>query len=185
MGATSSSCCGAQEAPETEIDLSPNIPRLTKSPRNLDNAKASSAERRRPAATSNEEPQSNHDAAAADSDDPMMAEYSKELELGIDVNIILQDKSRLKCTVKLDREGKCLILTCGAKVRTILLQDIKSILHTPQELARVENSAGIGVTEPCAAIHMSSGNCIPLFFGSEESRRSFVKVVRAQQDLKL
>jgi len=184
MGATSSSCCGAQEAPETELDLSPNIPRLSKSPRNQENAKASNMEGRR--TTTSEEDHANMNANAADSDESMMTEYSKEIEKGIDVNIILQDKSRLKCKVKLDRDGKCLILTCGTKVRTILLVDIKTILHTPQELARVENSAGIGVNEPCAAIHMASGNCIPLFFVSEESRRSFVKAVNAaHQDLKL
>jgi len=190
MGATSSSCCGAQEAPEAELDLSPNIPRLTnKSPRSQDNAKTSSTEGKQEKCTG--EAHSHNVAGAAHlddsmADDSMAAEYAKEIENGIDVNIILQDKSRLKCKVKLDRDGKCLILTCGSKVRNIALLDIKSILHTPQELARVENSAGIGVNEPCAAIHMASGNCIPLFFVSEDSRRGFVKVVNsACQDLKL
>lgn len=176
MGANSSSCCGAQEAPETELDLSPSLPRLQKSPRG--NAKTSSIDKTQD--RKREDAQMSKDAEEAHSDDRMnYEEFSHQLEEGIDVNIILQDKSRLKCKVKLSRETKGLILTCGSKVRNIALSDIKSILHTSEQLARVENSAGIGVSEPCAAIHLSSGNCIPLFFVSEDSKRGFVQVVNS------
>jgi len=182
MGASSSSCCGAQEAPETEIDLSPSIPRLPKQ----NNAKTCTKDRGPPSSDGETGQRSNkamadeptHVDEAKHAEDAMMEEFKKRIEEGIDVNIILQDKSRLKCKVKLDRAAKGLVLTCGAKVRTIILSEIRSILHTAEQLSRVENSAGIGVSEPCAAIHLSTGNCIPLFFVSEDSKKCFVEVVR-------
>jgi len=184
MGASSSSCCGAQEAPGTEIDLTPSIPRLP----NQNNAKTSAMKDRGPSSSDGEAGQKSNKAVADEggahldeanrAEDAMMAEFTKRIADGIDVNIILQDKSRLKCKVKLDKDAKGLILTCGTKVRTIMLSEIKSVLHTAEQLSRVENSAGIGVSEPCAAIHLSTGNCIPLFFVSEDSKKCFVQVVR-------
>jgi len=58
------------------------------------------------------------------------------------------------------------------------MSDIKSILHTTEQLKRVESSAGITDIERCAAIHLAaSGNCIPLFFTDTHDKTIFVDVV--------
>jgi len=173
MGATSS-CCGAQEAPETELDLSPGVPRISKSPRG---GEGSSSARR----TSNGAEAPPAEDAMKEPTDDGMESFMTRLEEGIAVFIILQDKSRLKCKVKLATELKSLILTCGPKVRTISLADIKAVLHTVEQLNRVENAAGIGANEPCAAVHLMTGNCIPLFFISEDDKRRFVRAIATSQ----
>jgi len=163
MGASASTCCGTQEAPETEIDLSPAVPRIAKSPREPLEIKNTNEK------TSTED--------EADSTDDGMEAFMQHLEGGLSVFIILQDKSRLKCKVSLFAATKIVILTCGPKERKIPLSDIKAVLHTTDQLSRVENAAGIGANEPCAAIHLSTGNCIPLFFVSEDDKRRFVRAI--------
>lgn len=57
------------------------------------------------------------------------------------------------------------------------MKDIKAILHTPEQLRRVESSAGITESaDVCAAVHLkATGNCIPLFFTSPADKAHFVE----------
>lgn len=102
----------------------------------------------------------------------------EQLYEGFEVHLILQDKSRLDCQIRMDRTHEFMLLLCNKKARVIHMKDIQSILHTPEELQRVESSAGITDTETCAAIHLAaSGNCIPLFFKNIKEKAIFLDIV--------
>jgi len=180
MGATASTCCGSQEAPETEIDLSPSLSKPTKgqTPRG-GQQQANGAKTADPSSAKADD---RADVKAAeDLGSDAMRDFIKRIHEGIEVSIILLDKSRLQCEVKLCPATKSLVLTCGTKVRSIPFVEIKSLLHTVEQLSRVENSAGIGTEESCVAIHLTSGNCIPLFFNSEDDKARFVRIILAEQ----
>eukprot|EP00920_Eleutheroschizon_duboscqi_P003902 GHVT01009061.1.p1 GENE.GHVT01009061.1~~GHVT01009061.1.p1 ORF type:complete len:155 (+),score=27.94 GHVT01009061.1:500-964(+) len=99
---------------------------------------------------------------------------------GLPVSLILQDKSRMDCRVRINEGRDSIVLLCDNKVRTIALVNIKSLLHTPQQLQRVDYSAGISGADHCVAVHiLETGNCIPLFFHDEDSKSYFVAVVEA------
>ncbi|CDJ45812.1 hypothetical protein, conserved [Eimeria brunetti] len=89
-----------------------------------------------------------------------------------------RDKSRLQCWAKLRGDNSALELSCEKKSRTVEVGAIKSLLHTPQQLQRVDGSAGITPEDFCVALHLSaSGNCIPFFFGSLRDKNLFVLTV--------
>ncbi|CDJ45275.1 hypothetical protein, conserved [Eimeria tenella] len=103
---------------------------------------------------------------------PEMAEALKE---GLAVGLILQDKSRLECVVRLSSSEDSLLLSCEAKSRVVPLQSIKALLHSSSQLLRVDCSAGIRPSDFCAALHLAaSGNCIPLFFASLRDKNLFL-----------
>lgn len=97
------------------------------------------------------------------------------LHEGVSVGLILQDKSRLDCKVKLTADNKSLELSCDRKSRIVELSSVKSVLHTSEQLRRVDCSAGIAPGDFCAAIHLgATGNCIPLFFPSLREKNIFI-----------
>lgn len=106
------------------------------------------------------------------------AEFLSKIGDGIDVEVILQDKSKLKCLLMYNKDLAALVLSCDNKTRNIPLADVKSVLHTMEQLKRVETAAGILESDPCAAIHLiQSGNCIPLFFRTMAEKDLFVQLV--------
>lgn len=117
---------------------------------------------------------------ASDSDGLDGLELSKARELfyqGFEVELILQNQERLKCNVRLDRSNSFLLLRNERKARIIYMKDIKEILHTPDDLQRIEKDAGIEQHHVCAAIHLGvTGNCIPLFFDTPQEKSIFVRI---------
>lgn len=63
------------------------------------------------------------------------------------VLLILQCDRSLDCSIRLDPYTLALVITCELsghkKVRSILMADVKQILHTKQQLRRVESRAKI------------------------------------------
>eukprot|EP01068_Selenidium_serpulae_P018363 Selendium_serpulae@DN6452_c0_g1_i2.p1 len=117
-----------------------------------------------------------HDKVATP--DNNKADFLAKIQDGIDVEVILQDKSKLKCLMMYNKDVASLILSCDNKTRNIPLADVKSVLHTMDQLKRVETAAGILEGDPCAAIHLAqSGNCIPLFFRTVAEKDFFVELV--------
>lgn len=103
---------------------------------------------------------------------PEMADILHE---GVSVGLILQDKSRLECKVRLTAENNSLELSCDRKSRIVELSSVKSVLHTSEQLRRVDCSAGIAPGDFCVAIHLAAtGNCIPLFFPSLREKNLFI-----------
>lgn len=112
------------------------------------------------------------DEALAQLFKPEMADILHE---GVSVGLILQDKSRLDCKVKLTGNNSSLELSCDRKSRIVELSSVKSVLHTSEQLRRVDCSAGIAPGDFCVAIHLAAtGNCIPLFFPSLREKNLFV-----------
>ncbi|CDJ31304.1 uncharacterized protein EMH_0065590 [Eimeria mitis] len=102
-------------------------------------------------------------------------EMADVLHGGVSVGLILQDKSRLECRAKLSSDNKSLELSCDRKSRKVELSSVKSVLHTPEQLQRVDCSAGITPGDFCVAIHLAAtGNCIPFFFPSLKDKNLFV-----------
>lgn len=103
---------------------------------------------------------------------PEMADILHE---GVSVGLILQDKSRLECRAKLSADNTALELSCDRKSRKVELSSVKSVLHTPEQLQRVDCSAGITPGDFCVAIHLAAaGNCIPFFFPTLKDKNLFV-----------
>ncbi|OEH79555.1 uncharacterized protein LOC34623869 [Cyclospora cayetanensis] len=97
------------------------------------------------------------------------------LHEGLSVGLILQDKSRLDCKVKLTANNSALELSCDRKSRVVELSSVKNVLYTSEQLKRVDCSAGIAPGDFCVAIHLcSTGNCIPLFFPSVREKNLFI-----------
>lgn len=89
-----------------------------------------------------------------------------------------QDKSRLDCVVKLLADSSGIELSCDRKSRVIKFSDIRTVLYTPEQLKRVDYSAGISGNDYCVALHLAaSGNCIPLFFSNASDRDCFATTV--------
>ncbi|PHJ24255.1 imc sub-compartment protein isp2 [Cystoisospora suis] len=101
-----------------------------------------------------------------------------KLQNGFHIDLILQDKSRLDCVVKLLPDNSGIELSCDRKSRVIKFSDIRTVLYTPEQLKRVDYSAGISGTDYCVALHLAaSGNCIPLFFANASDRDCFATTV--------
>lgn len=176
MGNEVSFCCGTSEAKETQIDFSSDVEK----PQDVKSIHSPPDGTNTPI-MSNPRP---IEAPVERTAEMVMKEQFKEhLEQhGVDVHLILQDRSKLLCLVKIDTLNSLVLLSCHQKVRAIGIRDIKAVLHTPTELKRVETSAGISESDSCAAIHLlGSGNCIPLFFNSKQDKDLFVEVLREMQ----
>ncbi|PFH32282.1 IMC sub-compartment protein ISP2 [Besnoitia besnoiti] len=107
----------------------------------------------------------------------------ERLHKGLGIGLILQDKSRLDCIVKLTDDNSAIQLSCDRKSRMVKLSEIRNILYTPEQLKRVDCSAGISKSDYCVALHLiASGNCIPLFFADAAGRDCFVIVLEKLRD---
>lgn len=61
----------------------------------------------------------------------------------------------------------------------IPLSDVKSLLHTRDQLKRVETRANLVDDENCVALHLlESGNCIPLRFAEPKNKHVFVEMMK-------
>lgn len=61
----------------------------------------------------------------------------------------------------------------------IPLSDVKSLLHSRDQLKRVETRANLVDDENCVALHLlESGNCIPLRFAEAMDKHTFVEMMR-------
>ncbi|KEP61212.1 UNVERIFIED_CONTAM: IMC sub-compartment protein ISP2 [Hammondia hammondi] len=106
-------------------------------------------------------------------------DFLERLQKGLTIGLILQDKSRLDCKVRLTQGNSAIELSCERKSRVVNLSGIRNILYTAEQLRRVDCSAGISKDDYCVALHLtSSGNCIPLFFSNPEDRDCFVLVLQ-------
>lgn len=89
------------------------------------------------------------------------------------VKLIMQDRSKLDCEVVFDSTS--ISLSGDGKCRNIGIDEIHQLLYSKEELSRVESSAGISDSDNCVAIHLKeSGNCIPLFFKSQQDKERFI-----------
>eukprot|EP00923_Selenidium_pygospionis_P018016 GHVN01031583.1.p1 GENE.GHVN01031583.1~~GHVN01031583.1.p1 ORF type:complete len:173 (+),score=14.83 GHVN01031583.1:239-757(+) len=169
MGGQVSGCCGGSPK-ESQLEISAHTNKVPNGDKYVDGHSNTVPIQQ------NEE---NPDIVTAESQ-----QFLEQMVHGIGVEVILQDKSKLKCQLSYRQTDNCLVLCSDNKTRSIALADVKSVLHSAEQLKRVETAAGILETDPCAAIHLSkTGNCIPVFFASMDEKDKFVEMVNAQKRL--
>jgi len=101
--------------------------------------------------------------------------FLQELKGGIEVNIVLAVGHGLKAMIQFDIESKAIIIMRGDNRRLIELRSLTRILHTPEQLTRIETQASLD--SRCAAILLITGTCITLRFYKEVDCKSFVSVI--------
>lgn len=104
--------------------------------------------------------------------------FQRRLEQGIEVIVLLADGTRLTCDLKLSTADKALIISCDTNVREIPLRDLKAILHGKDQLRRVETKAPLTEDANCVALHMVTGNCIPIRFEIQDDKNAFIELIR-------
>ncbi|OEH79590.1 uncharacterized protein LOC34620032 [Cyclospora cayetanensis] len=102
-----------------------------------------------------------------------------KLHSGMSITVLLKDGTKLSCTIHLNLSDNSLSISCEDKVRVIPLSDVKALLHTADQLKRVETQADLVGDSNCVALHLlESGNCIPLRFEEARQKHSFVEMLK-------
>lgn len=110
-------------------------------------------------------------------DESTLAQFQAKLEDSISVTVLLADGTNLPCQLKLKPEMKSLVISCESNFRDVPLGDLKAILHGKDQLKRVETKASLTKDQKCVALHMVTGNCIPIRFNEEEEKNCFIQLI--------
>lgn len=111
--------------------------------------------------------------------DATVAHFQKKLEESVTVVVILADGKRLTCALRLTRDpNPSLVISCDTNVREIPLHDLTTLLYGKYQLRRVETKATIANDPNCVALHMSTGNCIPIQFVTTEDKLCFIELIQ-------
>jgi len=100
--------------------------------------------------------------------------FCKKVEEGMDVIVLLADGTRLACQLKLNKDERSVSISCEKNLRIIPLSELKTVLHGKAQLKRVETKANLVDDPNCVALHMATGNCIPMRFEQLEDKECFV-----------
>ncbi|PFH33304.1 IMC sub-compartment protein ISP1 [Besnoitia besnoiti] len=170
MGAVSS-CCAVEESEDRQVMKENGGAKASKSEKSRDDRKkngkysksrSSGPRREGPAVTAEQ-----------------IEDLNQRLLSGMAVLVLLQDGTRLSCVLHYNAKDASLSISCEDKVRVIPLSDIKALLHTHEQLQRVETKANLVDDECCVALHLlESGNCIPLRFENVVDKCCFVDLVK-------
>jgi len=104
--------------------------------------------------------------------------FSAKVENSMDVIVLLADGTRLACQLKLNKEERSLTISCEKNIRVIPLSELKTVLHGKDQLKRVETKANLIDDPNCVALHMATGNCIPMRFDALEDKECFVLLLK-------
>ncbi|KYF41501.1 IMC sub-compartment protein ISP1 [Toxoplasma gondii ARI] len=172
MGAVSS-CCAVEESEERQVMQQENAGKTKGEKSRYERKKGDKSGKRSPshrASHAGSAPQ----VTAADIED-----LHRRLLAGMAVLVLLQDGTRLQCILHYNEADSSLSISCEDKVRVIPLSDIKALLHTRDQLQRVETKANLVDDESCVALHLlESGNCIPLRFDGVKDKTCFVDLLK-------
>lgn len=117
--------------------------------------------------------------------DEDIAAFQERLSRGMDVVVLLADGAGLTCALKLITEPElALEISADKNLRVIPFSELKAILYGRDQLKRVETKANLIEDPQCVALHMVTGNCIPMRFDTIDAKDCFVamlKKLRAQQ----
>jgi len=106
-------------------------------------------------------------------------QFSKKVEEGMDVTVLLADGTKLACQLKLNKEERSVSISCEKNLRIIPLSELKTVLHGRDQLKRVETKANLVDDPNCVALHMATGNCIPMRFEGLEDKECFVLLMKS------
>ncbi|KAL8271817.1 hypothetical protein Esti_004207 [Eimeria stiedai] len=193
MGAVSS-CCAVEDAEERQV-MKEHLSAKERAPPSgkprKEGASKEAKEQKEPEPrevketkeTKPEKKSKKQQAPPAEPTTPVTSEevsgLKSRLQSGMAITVLLQDGTKLSCTLHLSPTDNSLSISCEDKVRVIPLSDVKSLLHTREQLKRVETRANLVDDENCVALHLlESGNCIPLRFTEAPDKHIFVEMLR-------
>ncbi|CDR97822.1 hypothetical protein BBBOND_0403100 [Babesia bigemina] len=90
-----------------------------------------------------------------------------------------QDGSKLSCTLHVNCDQEIIRIACEDQIREMKFDAIKKLLHTREELGRVQTEGPCLNFSTSVALHLSeNGNCIPLTFNNIQEKRLFLNILR-------
>jgi len=99
-------------------------------------------------------------------------------ESTVPVLLLLATGMGIECEMKYDRPRQVVSLSRDDNYREIALAQVKKVLHTPEELAKIQiQQAAPAQDSSCSALLLSSGHCITLRFDSASDCRAFVTLM--------
>ncbi|GIX65837.1 inner membrane complex sub-compartment protein 1, putative [Babesia caballi] len=91
----------------------------------------------------------------------------------------VQDGTKLSCTLHVDCEQMLFRIACEDQVREMKFDAVKKLLHTREELSRVQTQGQSLNVNSSVALHLvENGNCIPLTFNNYHEKRLFLNIMR-------
>jgi len=162
MGADLSSCCSVEPAGDKSVV---------------------SAKKAAEGGEGTEAPQMQAKASSPASSSPALPQFdvekfSKKVEEGMDVIVLLADGTKLACQLKLNKDERSVSISCEKNLRIIPLSELKTVLHGKDQLKRVETKANLVDDPNCVALHMATGNCIPMRFDELDDKECFVLLIK-------
>ncbi|AFZ80510.1 hypothetical protein BEWA_033650 [Theileria equi strain WA] len=96
----------------------------------------------------------------------------------VDIVVLLEDGSKLACTLHVNCQDNLIRIACDRQVREIKFKSVKKILHTKEELSRVQtNGCPINYGTTVAFHLVENGNCIPLSFNNTHEKKLFLNIL--------
>ncbi|CBZ52845.1 hypothetical protein NCLIV_026340 [Neospora caninum Liverpool] len=173
MGAVSS-CCAVEESEDRQVMQKEQVAKTSKGERSRDEKKKGEKVGKKSPSHRSGSASAAPQVTAAD-----IEELNQRLLSGMAVLVLLQDGTRLQCILHYNETDNSLSISCEDKVRVIPLSDVKALLHTRDQLQRVETKANLTDDDSCVALHLlESGNCIPLRFDSVREKTCFVELLK-------
>ncbi|KAG6439928.1 uncharacterized protein BBOV_IV000865 [Babesia bovis T2Bo] len=104
--------------------------------------------------------------------------FKDRLQNSVNVMVMLEDGSKLACTLKVNCDQSLIRIACEDQVREMKFDAIRKILHTKAELSRVQTQGTSLSFDNSVALHLAeNGNCIPLMFNNSQEKKLFLNIV--------
>ncbi|EAN33352.1 hypothetical protein TpMuguga_01g00108 [Theileria parva strain Muguga] len=104
--------------------------------------------------------------------------FKEKLQDYLDVIVLLEDGTKLSCTLHVNCETSLVRIACDKQVREIDFASVKKILHTKDELSRIQTTGNSMNYNTTVAFHLlENGNCIPVSFSNTREKRMFLNIL--------
>ncbi|BAM38633.1 conserved hypothetical protein [Theileria orientalis strain Shintoku] len=104
--------------------------------------------------------------------------FKQKLEQNLDVIVLLEDGTKLSCTLHVNCETSLVRIACDKQVREIDFGSVKKILHTKDELSRIQTNGNTMNFNTTVAFHLlENGNCIPVSFSNTHEKKMFLNIL--------
>ncbi|KAK1937644.1 hypothetical protein X943_003569 [Babesia divergens] len=102
-----------------------------------------------------------------------------EVSLAVWVYMPFKDGGKLSCTLHVDCTQSLIVIACDDQIREMKFESVKKILHTREELSRVQTHGPNLNFNSSVALHLlENGNCIPLTFNTSQEKKLFLNIMR-------
>ncbi|KAK1444170.1 PH-like domain containing protein [Babesia gibsoni] len=104
--------------------------------------------------------------------------FRDRLATAVNVTVLLEDGGQLSCTLHVDLDKKLMRIACEDQVREMKFDAVKKILHTKDELSRVQTNDRCLNIQNSVALHLvENGNCIPFTFNTSQEKKFFLNIL--------